>query len=88
MKKFSDLEDLYPRPAGYDGQKNGTPTGDHIQDQLTDNTVTEAYKVAWKPWGHLKDATDDVTDAVWGIQDGRRNVRQQEYIPNLEKGKK
>lgn len=88
MKKFSEIESLYPRPAGCNGQSNGTPDGDDIQKRLTDDHVVEAYKVPWDKNGHLADATDDITDSVWGIQDGRRNVRQLESIPEMKNGKK
>jgi len=85
MKKFSDLEDLLPRPAGYDGKCNGEPYGDDLPEALTDDTVVEAYKVPWKAYGHLKDADADITDAAWGIQDGRRDARQMKDIPEIGK---
>ena len=89
VDKFKDLKSLYPRPEGYDGQKNGTPDGDDLPKELNDDHVVMAYKVPWESYGHLKDATDDITDAVWGIQDGRRDIRQQKEIPMLDgKGKK
>lgn len=85
MDKFKDLESIYPRPAGFDGQNNGEPPGDDIPKRLNDNQVVEAYKVPWNANGHLADATDDVTDAVWGIQDGHRDIRQLKTIPEMGK---
>ena len=89
VDKFKDIESLFPRPAGYDGECNGTPYGDEIPEKLTDDHVTEAYLLPWEKYGHLKDADADFKDAVWGIQDGRRDIRQQKDIPMLDgKGKK
>ena len=83
MKKFSELQDLYERPDGYDGTKNGTPTADELPKALTDDHVVPAYKLPWEPYGHLKNADDDFNDAVWGIQDGRRDVRQLKTIKQM-----
>lgn len=84
MKKFDQLEDLYPRPAGRTGQDNGAPQGDEIPKALTDDHVVEAYKVPWdKSYGHLYDATDDITDAIWGMGDGRRDIRQLKMVKEM-----
>lgn len=88
MKKFDLLQDLYERPEGYDGTKNGNPEANEIPKQLTDDHVVEAYKVPWGKGHHLASADDDCYDAVWGIQDGRRNIRQMKYLPEMGKGKK
>jgi hypothetical protein len=84
MDKFKDLEELFPRPKGYDGECNGEPAGDDIAKQLTDDTVSEAYKVPWKAYGHLKDATEDVVNSVWGMGDGRKTLSQKD-IPEIGK---
>lgn len=83
MDKFKDLEDLYPRPDGLEGQNDGKPSGDHLQEKLTDEHVTMAYMVPWLPYGNLKDATDEVTATVWGEMDGRRTIMQQAWIPDM-----
>lgn len=88
MKAFKDLQDLQPRPDGYDGHKNGLPLPDDLPKVLTDDHVVEAYKVPWEANGHLKDADADFHDAVWGIQDGRRDARQMASIPEMKNGKK
>ena len=88
MKAFKDLESLADRPAGFDGQDNGKPGGDELQRQLTDESVAEAYKVPWvNSYGHLKDATTDFDNSVWGMGDGRKTVSQSS-IPEIGKGKK
>lgn len=84
MKKFSELESLYPRPAGYDGQSNGLPDGESIQKKLEAIGVAEAYKVPWDSYGHLSDATEDVASSVWGMGDGRKTLSQT-GIPSIKK---
>lgn len=87
MKAFKDLDSVAERPAGYDGQSNGKPDGDGLQKALTDETVAEAYKVPWEAYGHLKDATEDFNNSVWGMGDGRKTVSQSS-IPEIGKKSK
>lgn len=84
MKPFKKLQDVYDRPDGYKGTKNGTPDADDIPRELTDDHVVPAYKVPWEKYGHLKDADADFVDSVWGIQDGRRDIRQLKDIKENE----
>ena len=85
MKPFKEQEDLYPRPDGYDGKQNGVPQADELPVKLNDNQVVEAYKVPWAPDGyHLTGAGDDFVDAVWGIQDGRRDVRMLKTVKEMK----
>ena len=87
-RPFSEMDSILPRPAGYDGKHNGEVSAKDLTT-LDDRTVVEAWKVPWENNGHLSDATDDIIDAAWGIQDGRRNLRQMKNIPEMKSnGKK
>jgi hypothetical protein len=87
MKAFKDQEDLFPRPDGYDGKQNGLPQADDFPKELNDESVSEAYKVPWEPYGHLSDATGLFEHSVWGMGDGRMTISQK-GIPEIGKGKK
>lgn len=75
MKAFKDLTDLFPHPSERDGSR---PSGDEVQSRL-DKGVVDAFKEPWDE--HLADATDDVIDAVWGVTEGQRMVRELKKLP-------
>jgi hypothetical protein len=80
-ENFNDADDLYERPDSLKSGTNGVPAAE--LSKLNDNQVVPAYKVPWEANGHLSDADDDCYDSVWGIQDGRRNVRQLKTIKEM-----
>jgi hypothetical protein len=86
MKPLKELNDLMDRPS----TMNGPGLKDTREERLTelnDNQVVMAYKVPWAPDGfHLDDATPDVEDSVWGVQDGQRAIRQLKTIKEIKRG--
>lgn len=46
-----------------------------IDGKLTDEPVVRAYQRAWDPGHHLDDAREDYRDALWGVNEGKRDVR-------------
>jgi hypothetical protein len=82
MKKFEEVQGIFDLPATLKGGSNDSRAEE--LDQLNDNQVVVAYKVPWKDYGHLKNADDDIIDAVWGMQDGRRDVRQLKTIKEMK----
>jgi hypothetical protein len=81
MKDFDKLDSIYERPETLKSGDNDTRAKD--LGKLNDNQVVDAYRVPWEANGHLADATDDVIDSVWAMQDGRRDVRQLKKIKEL-----
>lgn len=83
MKPFKDLKDLADRPETMTGPGLTDTRGSQL-DELCDDYVVPAYKVPWESYGHLKNADADITDAVWGVQDGARDVRQLKSIKEMK----
>lgn len=55
----------YPCPKGYYGAEP--------KAEATNDVAGPPYRVPWgKDGGHLEDATDNISDAVWNVPTGRR----------------
>lgn len=81
MKKFEEVKGIMDLPPTLKGGGNDERGGQ--LDQLNDNQVVPAYKVPWESYGHLSDATEDIIDSVWGMQEGRRQIRQLKTIKEM-----
>lgn len=80
MRSFKQSVGIYPRPETID-DSNVDSRHSQIEDgTLNDDSCVPAYKVPWESYGHLSSADDAVEDAVWGMQEGRRQVRQLKKI--------
>jgi len=75
--------DQYDKPLA---NTYGPPSTSHPQDddtrsqalydgQLNDESAVMVYRKPWDAGHHLANATEDFRDAVWGINEGKRDVR-------------
>ena len=76
------LYNIYPTPRTTIQQNDDTRARDLIDHRLNDETVTAAYFVLWRDAGklapiagHLEGGDQDFKDAIWGINEGKRDVR-------------
>jgi hypothetical protein len=74
IDEFPDLYNIYPPPPTTNPQNDDSRAQDLIDGRLSDAKVVPAYKVPWDGT-HLENATPDLCDAIWGINEGKRDVR-------------
>jgi len=73
LDEYPDLLNIWPPPKTSHPQNADTRAS---KLPLNGGTVTRAYKEPWKT--HLTDATPDFTDALWGINEAKRDTRESE----------
>ena len=66
------LYNIWRPPSTMHPQNDDTRAQDLI-DGLSD-TVPRAYQKPWDKGHHLANATDDFTDALWAVGEGKRTV--------------
>ena len=75
MDVWPELYNIYPAPRGT-RQQNDDPRAQALIDgYLNDETVTRVPPTDARLAGHLEGGAEDLKDAVWGINEGKRDVR-------------
>ena len=86
------LYNIYPPPRTSHQQNDDTRAQDLIDGALSDETVTAAYNVPWRDSGklapvngHLESAEENFRDSVWGINEGKKDVRNLRTLPEFSR---
>jgi hypothetical protein len=86
------LSNIYPPPRTTHPQNDDTRAQNLIKGDLSDERVTAAYNVPWRDAGklapvanHLESAEEDFRDAVWGVSEGKRDVRNLRTLPEFSR---
>ena len=82
MDEYPDLYNIYPPPRTSHPQNDDTRAQNLIDHELNDETVTAAYFVPWQDSsklapiaGHLESAEESFRDSTWGINEGKKDIR-------------
>jgi hypothetical protein len=75
MDEYPDIDNIWVPPKTSHPQNADTRVKDLIAGKLSDDTVTDAYQKAWDKGHHITNACDDFRDALWGVSEGKRDVR-------------
>jgi len=70
------LSNIFAPPSTTHPQDDDTRAQALYDGQLTNESAVRAYRKPWVAGAHLADATEDFRDAVWGINEGKRDVRK------------
>jgi hypothetical protein len=74
MDEWPLVKNIWEAPVGTDPPNDNRRVQGLIDGVLDGDKCSRAYK---EPWTHHLDAAGvDFTDALWGINDGKRDVRQ------------
>jgi len=92
MDEYPDLYNIYPPPGTTHPQNDDTRAQQLIDGVLNDESVTMAYYVPWQDSsllapraGHLEPADDAFCDSVWGINEGKKDVRNLRSKPEFSR---
>lgn len=80
------LYNIYPPPDTSWQQDDDRRAQDLIDGRLTNSCVAEVYSRPWDKNHHLAPGGEDFTDAIWGINEGKRDVRQLSTLPERKYG--
>ena len=86
------LYNIYPPPDTTYPQNDDERAQRIIDGELNDESCTAAYNVPWRDAGklapvagHLEAADESFCDAVWGINEGKRDIRNLRTLPEYSR---
>ena len=90
MDEFPYLDNIYRPPETTIQQNDDTRSQGLYEGVLNDNSAVPAYRVPWRAPSlhapvnaHLEDATENFRDSVWGINEGKKDIRNLKTMPEL-----
>lgn len=83
MEEYPDLDNLYPPPRTTVVINDDSRAKDLIAGRLDGDKCVALYHVPWDG-SHGENATPDFRDAVWGVNEGKRDVRQLKNNPEMD----
>lgn len=90
MDEYPEVLNIYRPPRTTHQQNVDDRAKNLINGDLNDDSVVAAYNVPWRDpqklapqGGHLESAEEDFRDAVWGVSEGKRDVRQLRNRPEF-----
>lgn len=75
MEEYPLLYNLWRPPRTTWPTNDDTRAQALIDGKLNDDTCARAYRKAWAPDAHLANASEDFRDSLWGINEGKKDIR-------------